>query len=51
MRALCNSLVPTVRLLRLRHIEFAEAEVAQCNVPGIVEQDVFRFQVAEPGDE
>ena len=36
----------TVRLVLLRHVEFTETEVAQGDVSGVVQKNVFGFEVA-----
>ena len=36
---------PTVCLLRLRHVEFAETKIAQSDGPGVIQEDVLGFQI------
>ena len=37
---------PTCGFLGLRHIQFTQPEIAERNVPGIIQQDILRLQVS-----
>lgn len=39
-----------VRHIRILHVQLAQSEIAKCDMSGIIEKDVLRFQIAARGN-